>query len=153
MSTRNGVVALEVEFALLAENATAAAGLLYVHGGGIRTVRVPQLPWAQSVALAARFTCDEGDIDTPHGVRVVVRDPAGLVVVATPPLVVTPQAEDGVALEDIGVLIALRFQTLALHLAGRYELDLLIDDERATTLPLHVIVGGVLGEVVELDPD
>lgn len=59
-----------LESLLLADNAAAAGGKLYVHGGGITRITPPTLPWVQPLlTVVLRLLADDvADLMAEHSV-------------------------------------------------------------------------------------
>ncbi len=68
---------VELDFLMLAEGATAINGKLYVHGGALSQVNVPQLPFPAQLAVAGRLTGGVDELGAEHTFSVYVVQPDG----------------------------------------------------------------------------
>src|SRR5215218_3754481 len=74
---------MRFETLLLADNAAAIEGKLYIHGGGITRLTPPQLPWPHPLlTFLVRLRADgAADLTAEHQLRLGMVDPDGEFVV------------------------------------------------------------------------
>ena len=128
---------------MLADNAAAAEGKLYIHGGGISRITPPRLPWAHPMlTLMLRLDADDvDDLDAAHQIVVAIVDPDGAFIVGPGDLTVerpTPQLLlEG---EPLVAYLAVTVAPVTFERAGLHEVQVDVDGASAIRLPLPVAV-------------
>ena len=131
---------MRLDFALLARAADAHGGEIFIHGGGLRHVRVPKTPVFYPITVAARFTADIAEQGQEHTMTLRLLAP-----LQVEPLFTTPALPFDLTVDEpdpddpqIIVMVALALGAVPLRDEGTYHFELLLDGEMATVLPLTV---------------
>jgi hypothetical protein len=131
-----------LDYALLADDATAIDGRLYVHGGGLRVVIVPQIPWVIHFALAARFAAELDEVGDDHTIALRIWEPDGQPVYLVDAASFRLDASN-LAVEDdreLQLLTSFRIGALVLRETGWYSVELALDGDTVASLPFRVQV-------------
>lgn len=136
---------MRFETLMLADNAAAVQGKLYIHGGGITRLTPPQLPWAHPMLTFVLQVVgdDVDDLRGQHQLRLIVADPQGGFIVG--PADVTLQHDAPLELLEGEALIAYVSITVApllLATEGVHMIHVELDGEHVADLPLPVRVLG-----------
>jgi hypothetical protein len=134
---------MRVDTALLCEAATVRDGLLYILGGGIQRIELPDYPAPMPLTIALRVMLHRTEVETPHELQIrlleedgdeVVRvgmgfgvgDPAGLPVG-----------------EEAAIAVPWNFPGRPqLPHAGRYSMEILIDNVHQASVSFTAAQGG-----------
>lgn len=126
---------------MLANAAEVREGLLYVLGGGIEQLWVPELPTEVAPTVIVSLELDAADLGTSFQPHLMVLDPGGeaLVDVDMPPA--TPEREVGA--DDDAALFPMVF-TVGMQVLrqGRHELRLVVGDTELASLRFTVRLAG-----------
>jgi hypothetical protein len=132
---------MELDYALIADEASVYAGRLFIHAGGRVLVSVPQLPWVSYFSLAGRFLAGLHEIGTHRVLGVKLRQPSGETIFPVQPIPFDWTAEHRLAdLESLELLFAIKVGLVAFKETGWHLLDVIIDDDVMATLPLRVAI-------------
>jgi Family of unknown function (DUF6941) len=132
---------MRLDFFMLADAAHVADGKLYVHGGGITRVNLPETPFhLPQVAAVARFVIEQGDIGNPSVVAIEWRQPDGE---PLPPRIegeVVPTRPDGaVEEEELAAILVATFNGLSLPQVGNYEVVLMLAGNTVARRPVLAV--------------
>ena len=124
----------------LAENVAISDHKLYIHGGAIKVVPVPQLPWFTEFALAGRLEAEGDELGTDHTFSVVIFQPDGEMLFPLQPIEFTLGEEHRIAenWDPLQVLVSLKLNPIALRETGWYTVDVGLDGQ--TVEELQVLV-------------
>jgi hypothetical protein len=129
---------MKLDFAMLASDAAAVEGRLYIHGGGLRSFDVPRVPWVEHLAVAAKFTADIDEINARHVLELAAFTPGGRGFFPAAPIEVRLGTEHvDPDWTELGVIVAVRIAALAFSETGWYMFELYVDSEPVTELPLR----------------
>jgi hypothetical protein len=129
---------MRLDFALLADAASAVDGKLYVLGGGISHVTAPHLPWVQSLAICLRLVVEaDEDLVAQREAELSIFDPndrqilgpAKVLMASHPP---PPPAEETPEGFELSMVLALTINGIPLHTHGIHRIELSVDDVPAT---------------------
>jgi hypothetical protein len=134
--------AVNVDYVMLAEDATAAEGRLYIHGGGLRHVVVSQIPWVIHLALVARLYAELDELGDSHSLGMRIWEPDGQPIYPLQTTVFTLNREHLAAEDDneLQVLVSLRVSAIVLREAGWYHAELALDGDVVRSMPFHISV-------------
>lgn len=127
---------------LLADAATASPdGKLYIHGGGLTTIRAPVVPLGVALAVAIRLQVDEDELRGTHELQLSMSAPDGSEVWPTQRLRFGPLAHletiaDG---EERYIQLALSFGAVTFATHGIYRLVLVVDGETLRDMSVPVV--------------
>jgi hypothetical protein len=131
---------MRLDFLTLAENVAISERKLYIHGGALSVMRVPQLPWFAELAIGGRFEADEDERGNSHTFSIAVVEPDGDALFPMQPMSLTlgdpHRVADGWDL--LQVLVSLKIKPLALRETGWYTVDVGLDGESVAQLSLLV---------------
>jgi hypothetical protein len=131
---------LKLDFALLAEAAAGAEGKLYLHGAGLRRIDVPQLPWASTLAVVARFTADLEEAGAEHEIQLTVYSPDREEILLPPPIPLVLPTKESLPGDWVEMsAVALAQLTGAFAVEGWFEFELKLDGEHLTTMRLRIV--------------
>jgi hypothetical protein len=136
-----------LEFACLADEATAAEDKLYIHGAGLRRIQVPQVPWVIHLAVAARFNAAVSQLGETHHLHVRLTTPNDQILFPLPETQIVLGTQNIIQDADqLGVAIVFRIGAIAVRETGWHLFSLLIDqaEEPIVKLPLRIAVPGTL---------
>jgi hypothetical protein len=142
---------MNLEFACLADEAAAADDKLYIHGGGLRRMLVPQVPWVIHLAVAARFNAGLDELGDDHILHLQLEMPDDQVFFPLPPTEITLGLDNIVEDTDqLGLAVVFRIGAIAVRETGWYRFTLLLDvgddgADRLVTLPLRIVVPAPVG--------
>ena len=142
-STRDSftMVAMEIDFLILADAAQVAEGKLYLMGGGWDRLAVNMLPATQMVGIAVAVVVPWAETNTPHTLTLTIDDEDGAAVL--PP--VTVRVEVGrppglAAGAEQRVLVAFNAQ-LQLPRLGGYAISAALEDGAQKRLRFATVAG------------
>jgi hypothetical protein len=142
---------MRLDFAILAEDAAAAEGKLYIHGGGLGRIDAPQLPWVSHLAVAMKFTASLDELGTHHELGLLFLAPDGTTAMDFPmisiDIPIDPPGEDA---EELAVVAVIGIGVVAFAAAGWYEFEVRLDTDVIERLRLR-IVEVVASEVAETE--
>src|SRR5262245_47869243 len=132
---------MHVETLILADNAVAAEGKLYLHGAGISRITPPQLPWPHPMlSFVIRLEADDmEDFLASHELTLSIDDPDGNVLL--PPNTLTmshsepPQLLDG---EPLYANLVFTVAPILFRKEGLHSVKIELDAKPAAAVPLPV---------------
>jgi hypothetical protein len=131
---------MKLDTFLLADAVAAHDRKLFVHGGGVSRIAVPEFPFTQpQIALLARFAPEKDEeISEKHtfGLRLVNPDGQELYPIAEMAVGVDPK-KDHVEGEEVYLNLAVQAGPIQLHGPGIYRVEIYLDGEmmRSAALP------------------
>ena len=131
---------MRLECAMVCDAVTVRDGLLHILGGGIG--RVPRLGFPAGLGndMALRLVLAPDDVQGQHTIeiRVVTRDGA---VASTVTGEFTAGIPDGRPVDDdVSLNIPVSLRQVVLPGPDRYEIEIVVDDQPLTRLPLDVVL-------------
>lgn len=128
---------------LLADDASAAEGKLYLHGAGITKITAPVLPWAMPrLAVVLRLQVEPSDLDnwTQEVVKLQMNGPDGRTVI---PKTEIPLPSEPPELptegEEYFLQLILNFEPLFLEKTGAHRLELSLGEHMLRSMSLPVV--------------
>jgi hypothetical protein len=133
---------MEVDFVTLADNVAVAENKLFIHGGALSQVRVPQLPWPVQVGAAGRLLAEESELGQTSTLSLVVIQPGGDPLFPMQPIPVTLGEQHRISpdVPNLAVLMAIGIGPLALMETGWYEFNFGLNEDPIAYLPLRVSI-------------
>jgi hypothetical protein len=126
---------MRVDTALLCEAATVREGLLYVLGGGIQRIALPQYPAVMPLTIALRIMLHRTELDNPHELQIRLLEEDGDEVVRVGMGFGIGDASDLPAGEEAAIAVPWNFPGRPqLPHPGRYSLEILIDDHHQASV-------------------
>lgn len=128
---------------LLADSATTVEGKLFILGGGVTRLTVPDVPTGfPLLAVVARFRADHiDDLRETHFVRFRMESPDGDLVVDIESIELAAPGAEGAEEEELYGNLVLSFGPVVLPVIGLYDLGLWVDGELVRTMKLPVGIG------------
>jgi hypothetical protein len=132
---------MRLETLIMADNAAAAEGKLYLHGAGISRITPPQIPWPHPMlSFVIRLEAHSmEDFLAPHELTLAIEDPDGGLLL--PPRTLTLMHNEPPALLEGEPLYANLVFTVAPILfvkEGLHTVKVELDGEPAAAVPLPV---------------
>lgn len=128
----------ELDFAILADYVRSDGGVGHLVAGGIDHIYVQQVPAGQNVGLLLRIDFTRNECGRPHAVEVFAQDEDGERLLHLSGTVLPNWSDDWPANWRSKVLVAFNFG-LPLPRLGVYEIEVLINDTSAKTMPIRVV--------------
>jgi hypothetical protein len=132
-----------VDFVMLADAAASANRKLYIHGGGLRRIDAPALPFVCPISVVARFTADLDEAGDAHALKVRLISPADEVLFelgGLPVIVPKEPPEVGPDWEEISAAVTLGFAAVVFREEGWHVFSVELDDEPLADLRLRIVV-------------
>src|SRR5579885_3663126 len=127
---------------MLARAVSSTSGELFIHGGGLRAINVPDTPAAIPLSLGARFFANEDAIGESHSLSVIIHGPSSDSRFESPALAFDVQRPEGGPTEGIVNILVAVTVVVPISGPGRYRFELLLDgepvEERGDGLTLSV---------------
>lgn len=133
---------MELDYLMLADAVTVAENKLYIHGGGLASIRVPQVPWPLQLGVAGRFVAQEAELGEQHHFSLVVIEPDGSPVFPIQPIPFTlgPQHYVAEGESELQVLVAIALGPIALRHTGWHTFSFGLDEEPVLERYLRVAI-------------
>jgi hypothetical protein len=134
---------MQLDSFLLADAATPAGGKLYIHGGGITRINVPEVPFMlPTLAVVVRLLVGPDEAAIEHVLQLGLSDPAGEPVIpaASVPIPAEGTQLDAADGEERFVQLALGFIGIVFHRVGIHRLSMSLDGELIRTMTMPVVL-------------
>ncbi len=120
---------MRVDTALLCEAATVKDGLLYVLGGGIQRIAMPEFPAPLPLTIALRIMLHRTEVEIPHELQIRLLEEDGDEVVRVAMGFGVGDPESLPVGEEAAIAVPWNFPGRPqLPHAGRYSMEILIDN-------------------------
>jgi hypothetical protein len=128
-----------LDFVLLADAADVADGKLYVNGGAVTRLNIPEFPFvAPPLAVVIRFVLEPGDVDRERVIGVRWEQEGRVAIAAHGPI--RPKSPLPIVEgEEQAAIIVAGFNGLRFEAPGLYEIVVTLDDEIVARKPLPVV--------------
>ncbi len=127
-----------LDFAILADYARADGGIAHVVAAGIDHIFVQQTPAGQNIGVLLRIEFTRNECGHPHSVEVFCQDEDGLRLIHLSGTVEPAWNDDWPPTWRSKTMVAFNFG-MPLPRFGLYEVEILINDTSAKTLPIRVV--------------
>lgn len=125
---------------LLAEHASQdSSGKVYVHGGGITRIGAHLPTKLPFVTLLGQWLVEDDDLGREIPIRITITNPSGDVLGQPLEQTIGPLVKKGELFEDQTMTVAIAMGGMPLESAGRYEFEIVLGEEQASTLGVAVI--------------
>jgi hypothetical protein len=132
---------IRLDLVLLADAASAHAGKLFIHGGGVTRITPPHVPWIHpQLAVVIRLAAEREDFLEPHEVALSLQNPEGGDVLPRTALPVGPVDLHRVEGEDAYVQLAMTFNHMPLQHEGVYRWQFELDGKRVREMAMPLAV-------------
>jgi len=131
---------MQLEWAMLANHVEVVNNAAYVHGGGIDTVQVQQLPAAFVGGILIRFSLHPTEIQRPHDIEIRFATEDGQTIAQIKGILQVGPNPDLPTGWLYHAMMAFNFGGLPLPREGLYSVDILAAGNHLKSLPLRVKV-------------
>ena len=134
-------MAMELDFAFLADAADVSMGKLHVLGGAFDTIHVQGFPASHpSLAVVLRLLLSPIDLDRKHTLQILLLDADGKPIASANGELMMPKAPGAPAGWKQAVLLPLRFFNVPFKEEGHYSIEILANDKMLKAIPLRVVL-------------